>query len=109
MSRLSMACVLIAAVIACKPCAVNAEQIALFDYHGDHTQFDTFVGMLGRRLANLPVAVFQSASIPSSDRAHLTDLKIVNHGADTLADTTEALNWMKNQGDVLSVLQGTIL
>lgn len=110
MSKMTFAlAVLIGATVLVEPTGTSANEIALFDYHGDKAQFDALKGMLDRRLVNLPVVVFGSSPGSPNDRAHLASLKIVARGPDTLGNTAEVLVWISHQGNVLSVLQGTIL
>ncbi|MCA2407033.1 hypothetical protein GYN07_29530 (plasmid) [Rhizobium leguminosarum bv. viciae 248] len=87
----------------------QADEIALFDYHGDAVEFEQVVGLLAERLANLQPEIFQDVKSMPPDAGRLSAFKVTRRGLDTLANTDEALQWINNQGDVLGVLQGTIL
>ncbi|HEV7321965.1 MAG TPA: hypothetical protein VGO04_25455 [Ensifer sp.] len=88
---------------------LRADEIALFDYRGEAVKFDQVVGLLGERLANLQPEIFQDPKSIPTDAKRLESFKVSRHGADTLANTNQALQWINDQGDVLGVLQGTIL
>ena len=93
-----------------QPTITPAEEIvALFEYHGDKTEFDILRGMLVQRVADLPLQVFPTINGRSSDSAQLANLKVTFYGPDTLENTDQVVRWMKNHGNILSTLQGTIL
>ncbi|QRM55744.1 hypothetical protein F3Y30_15315 [Sinorhizobium sp. BG8] len=90
------------------PARLGAAEIALFDYRGDRTQFDILRGVLDQRVANLAAQVFDGTAPMPADGSHLSSFKITAYGADTLANPNQAIRWIDNHGDIVSVLQGTI-